>query len=56
MRLIVTDGDRILCEDCYDEQLDEQDPATHAYANILYGVCSCCGLTHNTPTPKEMLP
>ncbi|MGD9950440.1 MAG: hypothetical protein AB7U29_18465 [Desulfobulbus sp.] len=42
--LVVTDGDRVLCENCYQEQQNEQDPATYFYAHVKHGVCDCCGL------------
>ena len=42
--LIVTDGDRVLCEDCHRECFCEQDPVTHFYATTDHGVCDSCGL------------
>jgi len=42
--LIVTEGDRILCEDCHREGFCEVDPVTHFYAEIGHGVCDSCGL------------
>ncbi len=42
--LIVTDGDRVLCEACYGAGFCEQDQATHFYAEIYHGVCDSCGL------------
>lgn len=41
---IVTDGDRVLCRECYEEGLDEQDQATHSISCIERGVCDCCGI------------
>ncbi len=41
--LIITDGDRILCEECYPEGYDELDPATQEYAETDHGTCDCCG-------------
>ena len=42
--LIVTDGDRVLCADCFREGFSEQDPATHFYVAIEHGVCDSCEL------------
>lgn len=42
MELIVTKADVILCEYCYAESKDEQDPTTHYFSTIKYGECSCC--------------
>jgi hypothetical protein len=44
LSLIVTNGDQVLCDHCYGEQLCEQDPATHFYDRISYGECSSCGM------------
>jgi hypothetical protein len=50
--LIVTDGDRALCEDCYREGFCEEDPATHFYAEIDHGVCESCGLEIKKANPQ----
>jgi hypothetical protein len=42
--LFVTDGDRVLCQDCYREEFHEQDPVTHLYATVGHGICDACGL------------
>lgn len=42
--LIVTNGYRVLCADCYREGFCEHDPATHLHAVIYHGVCDSCGL------------
>ncbi len=54
--LIVTDGDRVLCENCYLEQQDEQDPATYFYAYVKHGVCDSCGLEIKKENVKGNLP
>jgi len=41
--LIVTDGDRVLCEECYNELFLEEDPGTHLYTTLDHGVCDSCG-------------
>ena len=44
-RYIVTEGDRVLCPECFRDSLDDQDWATHAYTGVsrLAGSCDCCG-------------
>jgi len=42
--LVVTDGDRVLCENCHLEAFCEQDPCTHYYTTTDYGVCDSCGV------------
>jgi hypothetical protein len=39
----VTQDDRVLCDECAAEQLDEQDPTTHTFASLKKGVCESCG-------------
>jgi hypothetical protein len=41
---IVTDGDRILCDECYQELFCAHDPSTHCHSTIQHGVCDLCGL------------
>ena len=42
--LIVTDGDKVLCENCHRDEFVEWDPRTHFYSCIKHGVCDSCGL------------
>jgi len=42
--LVVTNGDRVLCRDCYEEEHSELDPTTHFFSTIHHGICNSCGL------------
>jgi len=45
MTLIVTNEDRILCDSCYAEQIDEQDEGTFMFGECVGGFCADCGAT-----------
>lgn len=51
--LIVTDGDMVLCEECYREGICEQDPWTHFYAKINHGECESCGVFVSKANDKK---
>jgi hypothetical protein len=42
--IVVTEGDRKLCIECWEEAFDEQDPATYIHSGgYSGGVCEDCG-------------
>jgi hypothetical protein len=43
-RLVVVNDDRLLCEHCYQEQLDERSERTWSAGSANYGECEACGV------------
>ena len=43
--LVVTNGDRVLCVMCFDENFDPQDDFTSFYKMIYTGICEDCGFS-----------
>ena len=41
--LVVTEGDEVLCQPCYEEGFSELDVTTHRHTNIQKGECNSCG-------------
>lgn len=46
--LIVTNGDRTLCPNCFDCQFNDQDEATELFFCTTVGTCEDCGATVTT--------
>jgi hypothetical protein len=46
---VITQGDKVLCRDCFKREFYEPDPTTHSYSTLKYGVCSYCDLEIEQP-------
>jgi hypothetical protein len=49
--LNVTDGYRKLCDECYEAQFNETDPATHRLCYNKHGYCDDCGAEYHMTQP-----
>jgi hypothetical protein len=55
-KLIVTEADTPLCEQCHEDLHDELDVYTHAFGEAPWGECSCCGAVKPEPEPEPLFP
>jgi hypothetical protein len=50
---VITQGDKVLCRDCFKREFYEPDPTTHNCLELKYGVCSYCGLEIEQPKTMD---
>ena len=52
-QFVVTDGDSVLCQECYEGQFSETDAATQRFSSRVAGPCDSCGTTTASGPPPD---
>ena len=50
---VITQGDKVLCRDCFKREFYEPHPTTHSCSELKYGVCSYCGFEIEQPKTMD---